>query len=251
VTSGTSPAGHPVPLVSAHRGGRERAAPGTYEAYAAALDLGADYAEFDVRQTSDRVLVAFHPARSGPGRPVAGLAYDELCAAAGYPVPRISHLIRLLAGRCQAHVDLKDPDCAAAAVTEVRRAFPAGQVVVTTRDPVLARSLCHLAPVGLTLGGDAAQTARYRLRRAWRRGISRLDGIEAAGASWAVLQERAARPALVAEARRRGLKVMVWTVNGDRALTCWLSGAGPHADVIVTDEPGRALALRSARRPGG
>jgi glycerophosphoryl diester phosphodiesterase len=247
MTSDADPPPRRTVLVSAHRGGSELAAPGTYEAYAAAADLGADYAEFDVRQTRDQVLVAFHPARAGRAgarRPVASLLYGQLCALAGYQVPQVSELIRLLAGRSRAHVDLKDRSCAARAVAEVRRVLPAEDVVVTTRDAALARSLGHLAPVGLTVGGDAARTAGYRLRRAVRPGAARLGTVTAAGAAWAVVQYRSAGLAVLAEARRRGLKIMVWTVNGERELGSWLAAAS--ADVIVTDEPGRAIALRGA-----
>jgi glycerophosphoryl diester phosphodiesterase len=55
--------------------------------------------------------------------------------------------------------------------------------------------------------------------------------------------------------RSRGIKTMVWTVNSDRALARWL--AGPRVDVVVTDRPARAHALRgdrdpaAARRAGG
>src|SRR5580692_12642938 len=39
------------PAISAHRGGSEHGPGGTYEAYRNALAIGADYVEFDVRQT--------------------------------------------------------------------------------------------------------------------------------------------------------------------------------------------------------
>ena len=232
--------GRRAPAIFAHRGGSELAAAGTYAAYRAALELGADFAEFDVRQTRDRVLVGFHPASAG--RPVTGLTYAQLCQAAGYEVPRISELARLLAGRAGAHVDLKEAGCATAAVTLVLASLDRADVIVTTRDPALARTLGNVAPVGLTVGGEAAQTARFAARRAVRPGLSRLDAVTAAGASWAVLQHRIATPALLGAARDRGLRIMVWTVNGDRELRSWLSG--PAADVVVTDRPARALGLR-------
>lgn len=37
--------------ISAHRGGSECPPAGTYEAYRAAADAGADYVEFDIRRT--------------------------------------------------------------------------------------------------------------------------------------------------------------------------------------------------------
>ena len=52
------------PAISAHRGGSEHGPGGTYEAYQNALAIGADYVEFDVRQTRDGILVAMHAERA-------------------------------------------------------------------------------------------------------------------------------------------------------------------------------------------
>ena len=264
MNTGADPAG-PGPAICAHRGGSEQAAPGTYDAYRAALELGADFAEFDVRQTRDQVLVGFHPARAGRARagqaragwaragwartdlargarPVAALTYRELCRAAGYEVPLVSELASLLAGRAGAHVDLKESGCAARAVAQVLTALDPARVIVTTRDPAVARRLSPAVPVGLTIGGDAAQTALFAARLVARPWLSRLDDVTAASASWAAVHHRTATPALLRRARGRGLKVMIWTVNGDAALRRWLSGRG--ADMVVTDQPARAIALR-------
>lgn len=60
-----------------------------------------------------------------------------------------------------------------------------------------------------------------------------------------MLHRRAARPALLDACLGHGIKTMVWTVNSDRDLARWL--AGPRVDVVVTDRPARALALRGDR----
>jgi glycerophosphoryl diester phosphodiesterase len=41
---------------------------GTIEAYADALETGAEYVEFDIRWTADGELAAFHDARTGYAR---------------------------------------------------------------------------------------------------------------------------------------------------------------------------------------
>ncbi len=87
-----------------------------------------------------------------------------------------------------------------------------------------------------------AQRARYL---AWRAGLaarSPVDAVVEARAGWAVVHKRLARAGAVAECRRRGLATMVWTVNDDRALTHWLGC--PDVDVVVTDRPRGAAALR-------
>lgn len=86
--------------VSAHKGGREAARSATWEAYEAAATSGAEYIEFDIRRTSDSVFVVFHDDRVRPeGPPITQTTYEDLCAGAGYPVPRVRDVMKLIAGR--------------------------------------------------------------------------------------------------------------------------------------------------------
>jgi glycerophosphoryl diester phosphodiesterase len=237
---------HHVTAISAHRGGSETAPGGTWGAYRGVLETGAEYVEVDVRRTSDGILVARHGARAGWGRPVASLSYAGLCRVAGYEVPRAAEVLPLLAGRAIGHIDLKEAGCAAEAVELAVDVLGQAGVVVTTRDSAVAASVRRRmpgVPVGVTIGGDFAETAGFALRHGYPLGPGRLDGLLAARADWAVLHHWSARADLLGHCRRRGIKVMVWTVNSDRALARWLADAG--ADVVVTDRPARARALRA------
>jgi glycerophosphoryl diester phosphodiesterase len=250
---GMGEAARRAPAISAHRGGRENARGGTYEAYRSAAATGAEYVEFDVRRTSDGVLVACHHGRAGWG-PVSAVSYGRLCRMAGYEMPRAAEVMRLLAGRTTGHLDLKDASCAPALVDlAVSVLGPAG-FLVTTGDAALAARLKRCYPavqVGLSIGGDLAQSARFAARRAHTRRVSRLDPVLAARADWAVVHHRLARTGVLGQCRARGIKTMVWTVNGGRALARWL--ASPQVDVLVTDRPARAVAVRAGavRGPGG
>jgi glycerophosphoryl diester phosphodiesterase len=188
-------------------------------------------------------------------RPVGSVSYPELCRLAGFEVPRVGLLLKLIAGRAAAHVDLKDPACAEEAVRTALAVLGPDRVIVTTGDRVLARAVRQRFPAvqaGLTIGGDSAQAASFAMRAARARLTraapgSRLDDVAAAGANWAVVHHRAAGGGLLASARSRGLRTMIWTVNGDDALARWL--ACSHADVIVTDQPVRAIAIRDRSSP--
>jgi glycerophosphoryl diester phosphodiesterase len=243
--AGRSRAG-PAAAISAHRGGSGRAPAGPYAAYQDALAAGADYLEFDVRRTADGELVALHPARLGrPGRPVSALSYAALCGLAGYEVPTTHAVLELLAGRAGAHVDLKEPDCLAGITTQALRLLPPERIIVTTGDQVAISELRQRypeVPVGLTISGDLAQIARYLARQARLPVASPVDAVVAVRAGWAVVHERLARAGALAECRRRGLATMIWTVNDDQALSRWLNC--PDVDVVVTDRPRRAAALR-------
>jgi glycerophosphoryl diester phosphodiesterase len=247
--AGISPTG-PAVAISAHRGGSERSPAGTYAAYQDALDAGADFLEFDVRRTADGELVALHPARlvrRGPA--VRALSYTELCDLAGFVVPTTNGVLEMLTGRASAHLDLKEPDCLAAIVSQALGLVAPERIIVTTGDQRAVRELRErhpAVPVGLTIGGDLPQRAAYRARRAGGWIPSPVDAVMASGAGWAIVQERLARAGALTECRRRGLRTMVWTVNSDAWLTRWLGC--PDVDILVTDRPGRAIAMRGPRR---
>jgi glycerophosphoryl diester phosphodiesterase len=227
--------------ISAHRGGSETAPAETYDAYRAALESGAYYLEFDVRRTADGTLVASHQARFGRERDISALTYATVCDLAGHEVPKIAALLRLLAGRAAAHVDLKEPECADAVVELALSLVDPADIVVTTREAAVVHALKQRYPAvpgGLTMGGDLAEKARFALRRARDWQLSPLDDVAAAGADVAVMHHRLATTRLLADCRKLGIQTMIWTVNSDRALARWL--ARPDVDVLVTDRPARA-----------
>jgi glycerophosphoryl diester phosphodiesterase len=239
-----------VTAISAHRGGSEHAPEGTYDAYRSALEIGAEYLEFDIRRTADGTLVSCHPARAAR-EDVAAVSYERLCRLVGYRVPRMTEVLPMLAGRAAAHLDLKQADCAEDLVRLAAGILGPAGLLVTTGDGALAAALgCRFpaVPTGVTIGGDLAQAAGFAAQRLRARAVSRLDPVLAAGSGWAVTHRRLARTGVLAESRRRGLKTAVWTVNADRELARWL--ASPLVDVLITDRPAHAMALR-ARRGGG
>ena len=73
---------YPYPRVSAHRGIHDHAPENSLPAYGAAVSLGADEIEFDVRATKDGVLVSIHDSKlervsNGAGR-ISDYTYEEL-----------------------------------------------------------------------------------------------------------------------------------------------------------------------------
>lgn len=111
------------PVIMVHRGATAAAGENTLQAYAIALDWGADGVEVDVRRTRDGVLVLFHDEHldrltHGIGT-VAGLRASELLAlqpraafgrAAGGTPPSFVQLLDLVRQRAALlHLDLKEP----------------------------------------------------------------------------------------------------------------------------------------------
>ena len=235
--------------ISAHRGGCEDALAGTYEAYTKALEAGADYVEFDVRRTADGELAVYHDAYVRGHNAVTKISYAMLCELAGYEVPRVADIMRLIAGRAIAHVDLKE---ASGVDTIIERALeilgPGNFVATTLEDASVAaiRSGFPEVPVGLSLGRDLG--AMPLLLRPWarRQEAFPLRRIRACGADWVAIHHRLALAGVLGRCYRQNLKTMVWTVNSEAMITRWL--ADPRVDVLVTDRPRSAIAARDRLR---
>ncbi len=111
-------------IVTVHRGATAFAPENTLEAYAAAMDYGADGCEIDVRRTKDGVLVLFHDdmldrLTNGFGPPSA-LTYPELLALRPRSVygtatsrtrpPTFAAVLALARQRAMLlHLDMKEP----------------------------------------------------------------------------------------------------------------------------------------------
>jgi len=240
--------------ISAHRGGSDReapdawgdASPPSYESYRAAAESGADYVEIDIRRTSDGVLVAYHDELCGPGgRPIADLAYGEMCEMLGYPVPLAAEAMATLAGRVAGHLDLKLAGYEAPAVRLALEAFGAADFVVTTlEDASIARIRREFPHVrtALALGGDLKGLRPDRRAAARVSDVFPIRRLRACGAQWAALNYRLVYAGVLGRCAANGVGAMVWTVDQDETLTKFLKD--PRVDVVITNRPARARALR-------
>lgn len=105
---------------------------GTLEAYARAVETGAEYVEFDIRRTADGELAAFHDERTRQGGKLAETSYARLCEQAGYEVPRVADVMALIAGKATGHLDLKDAGGEERVVELALDILGPGRFVVTT-----------------------------------------------------------------------------------------------------------------------
>jgi glycerophosphoryl diester phosphodiesterase len=219
-------------LVSAHRGGAggARSAENTLAAFEAAIALGCDYVEFDVRSTPDGTAVVSHAVPTG----AAPATLDEVLA--------------LIRGRVNAHVDLKEPGREAELVHRIVDALGAGAVVVTTAEDASVRRLVDWssehAP-GLLVGlSSSARSAEGRWQRLLARAQSAFPRtrVRRSHANVVVAHKTLARWSLRAYAKRRGLPLLVWTVDRPDELDRWMND--PATWMVTTNHPARALAAR-------
>src|SRR5687768_7894346 len=74
-------------LVLSHRGYHVQAPENTLDAFGAAVQMGVDGIETDLRLTADGHLILFHDRLAPAGRAVREVPRDELCQLLGHDVP--------------------------------------------------------------------------------------------------------------------------------------------------------------------
>lgn len=99
------------PVIIAHRGASALAMhENSLEAFQIAIDIKADYAEFDIRKTSDNKLIVFHD-NSYKGHQISSLTYEELCSLTsekGLRPPLLYEVIALCKGKIKLDIELKE-----------------------------------------------------------------------------------------------------------------------------------------------
>ncbi len=219
------------PLISAHRGGADDVGgQNSLAAVERAVLLGCELVEVDVRTRPD-------------GTPVLG--HDAITADS----PTLADAVVLLGERTALHLDLKVADPDATIVALAVKALGARRVVVTTARDADVRSLRRWADThatGLLVGLStsrrpaAGRTARVAARLDSLRPRTRL---RRSTANLVVSHHVLARWWLARWAKRRGLPLLVWTVDRDDDLRRWLTD--PRTWAVTTNRPARALELRA------
>jgi glycerophosphoryl diester phosphodiesterase len=130
-------------LVVAHRGASSVAPENTLEAFAKAIELGADVIELDVRRGADGGLAISHDPFPAPD------------------VPTLEQVVELCTGRIPLDVELKEPGLEG----DVLRVVSNADVVVTSFLEEVVAETKRLRPdvrVGLLLGPDAERWGDVR-----------------------------------------------------------------------------------------
>jgi glycerophosphoryl diester phosphodiesterase len=221
---------------------------GTIEAYAMALETGAEYVEFDIRRTADGELAAYHDPRTRQGEVLAAISYPRLCELAGYRVPRVADVMTLIAGKAAGHLDLKDTGGEEKVVEMALDILGPGNFVVTTlEDPSVdaIKTRFPAVPAALSLGRDLNEVPRARKAATRLSELFPMRRLRACHADWVAVHRRLAAAGVLARCHRAGIKTMIWTVDEDAEIRRWL--ADPRVTVLITNRPGDAVAMRSSR----
>lgn len=201
----------------------------TLESFDAALAIGVDMIEFDVRGNSHGDLVLAHTWLDlrRRGCPSLDSALCHLSAPQFYGVAL--------------NLDLKSPRCEAAVVESLERFGLHDRVLVSSQVPSIldrVRELDERVTTGISIGGRASRLCQRW--GDWRRAV--LDAIASGRFRTLMAQHGLVDTQLVESVKDLGAEIYAWTVNDHRSINR-LAGLG--VDGVVTSDP-RLFALASA-----
>lgn len=244
--------------IVAHRGVRVRAPGNTVAAFRAALDLGVDAVELDVRLSRDLVAIVHHDFYLDGDAPVAvpifectadqlrrervTEAHDDLPTSE--PIPTLAEVVEEFAGKLALEIELKGPEPEApAAVAAVLAPFRSSwsDFELTSSQPSLlaaVRERCPGIPTALLfppsepwMGLDVvAYAALHYARQAHARAVH--------------LHPRQLSVDVATTIRAGGIEIHAHSVNDEAALEL---AAELGVNWICTDAPERALSFRRER----
>jgi glycerophosphoryl diester phosphodiesterase len=204
------------PQVCAHRGASRRHPENSMAAFTAAIEMGADMIETDVRRTSSgRIVLTHDPLHDDPGN----------------DLPELADLVRLATGRIALDVELKKAGYVADVLATLDPRPPG--LLVTSFLPKVVAEVGALDP--------SIQTGLI-FRPGDRRNL--LGRAADVGAAAVVAHVNVLNPNLADAMLDAGRPLMVWTVNKRRQLGSVIRTAG--VTHVVTDVPDVALAIRGA-----
>ncbi len=227
--------------VFAHRGAHQNERENTIGAFAAAVALGVDGVELDVRRTLDGVLVVQHDPAIGE----LVLARSEFRDLPAHVATLEAALVALRGTSVNVEIKKLEPDASTDEATgDLAHAVVSLVTSLGRRDDVIISSF-DLATCAVVRSIDHAMRVAWLF---WDRDLSRAM-VEAHA-----LTLNAVNPhffligeGTVSEAKRLSLEVNAWTVNSETDLEA-MARLGVAS--VITDEPAAAMAvLRHHGRP--
>ena len=203
-----------------HGGASALAPANTLASFDAAVDVGVDMVEFDVRGRQGELVLA-HTALDARlnGRVRLRQALVHLSS------PRFAEL--------ELNVDLKHPGCESGLLEALRTADLLERTLISSQVPAVLDRLRMLEPrarIGVSVGGRMARMSRRW--RHWRGQV--LAGLSEGRWDALMAQYRLVDPSLLEDVQERGGHLYAWTVN-QRPLIDRLRAIGVHG--ITTADP--------------
>ena len=221
------------PLIIGHRGAYDEAPENTLKGFKKAIELGADYLEFDVHQSKDGALVVIHDIdilrRMGIDNSIVQLTLRELKQLdnGGEKIPTLTELIKIAKGKIKLQPEIKVPGVTQDLVNILRKNVLIESSIVSCFEIVELLKIKEIEPT-LRIGyliprvlTNIRIIKRYVLRAIKNEFYSIHPNYQVVDREFVEL------------AHDNGLKVNVWTVN-EESIMRKLIDLG--VDGIMTDD---------------
>lgn len=238
VSGGKKRAGRVTFLIIGHRGACAYAPENTAASIEEAIARGADMVEFDLRRTSDGVIVLFHDrtaARlSGRNVSVSRLTFKEISGIAesrGYRLAAFEEILAEFGSRIPLDVEIKTRGFEEEVIRLLDKYPPAFEPVISSFVPGVVKRIKRLRPslkTGLVLGCSRIPQLNILARPVIDRLITgrEVDSIH--------LHRSLASDHVLRKLHAAGAELYVWTVNDPEEMKRFLSMG---INGIVTDKP--------------
>jgi glycerophosphoryl diester phosphodiesterase len=223
-------------MTVAHRGASMHERENTIEAFKKAIELGAEMIEFDVRKSADGVLIVHHDATIR-GRLLRQMSYEEILVK--YPERKVATLEAVLAcidHRAMLNVEVKEPDLGEEVVKMLQRSYESHEYVITSYQDSVLETVRRIAPdvcTGLILGSPV----RSKSLVGHLRDLDPWERLSRVGADFLSVHYVLADLSILRGARKRGIPLMIWTVNSQRRRRKLLSDSSVAG--VIVDDPTR------------
>jgi glycerophosphoryl diester phosphodiesterase len=222
--------------IVAHRGAQKHARENTVKSFLAAVALGVDMVELDVRRSGDGVPLVFHDpwlSRKTRRPLLADITYKEInkrAAKKKFSVPTLDEALAALAGKTMLNIELKEPGYELEVLQCAQANFPFDKFIMTSFNPEIIAAIKAADPkvtTGLILAPNSVLTE------------CPTTAADVLAPDLRLFEEKRG---VFADAHKKGKRIAVWTVDSAAGISRLL--VDPLVDAIITNQPERALALR-------
>ncbi len=232
--------------ISFHRINDYRHGVNLQEAIAHAKTLGVSHIEFDVRRTSDNVLVAWHDSQLPSGRLVSEEPYETYAAEVAGMACTVEDLIKSTVGSPKLQVDLKETGYEEAVIELLLKHCRPEDFVITSLEDASIRNIKAQFPMvrcGLSLGRDVSdETVGKRITI---RASELFPGrrIRTCQADFVAVNHKLARWTVLRYCHKHHLPAWVWTVDNASDMQEFL--VNPVVETLITNAPDVAMAVEA------
>lgn len=226
-------------LIFAHRGASRQERENTLQAFAKAIELGADGIELDVQKTADNRLAVFHDS-SIKGRKISSLSLadiNKIAQGENYQVSELEEVLNLIAGKAKVQIEIKQRGYEREVAEVALKILKPEDFIIISFQAKSLQTIKQIFPevkTGLIIGTDYGRITQI-LWFAFRRNKI-LPSIDMFSIEWRIWISGFSK--LIPTSH----PLFVWTADGESLIKSLLADSAVSG--IVTNLPDRALKLK-------